>query len=70
MTGIHDRMPAVLGTDVLEEWLDPAHRDKPDLESLLVPAVAGTLVRHRVDRRVGNVRNDGPQLVDEVASGP
>ena len=64
MGDIHHRMPVVLEQDVLEEWLDPSNRDKPELESLLVPSPAGTLVHRPVARTVGNVRNDGPGLIE------
>ncbi len=66
MGDIHHRMPVVLEDDTLDEWLDPANRDKPELESLLVPSAAGTLVHHAVDPAVGNVRNDGPELIEAV----
>jgi len=65
MGDIHHRMPVVLEGDVLEEWLDPANHDKPELESLLVPSPAGTLAHRAVGREVGNVRNDGPGLIEE-----
>ena len=68
MGDIHHRMPVVLEPEVLEEWLDPANRDKPELESLLVPSPVGTLVHRPVDRAVGNVRNDGPELIEAVAA--
>lgn len=68
MGDIHHRMPVVLELEVLEEWLDPANKDKPDLESLLVPSPEGTLVHRAVGREVGNVRNDGPELI-ETADG-
>lgn len=64
MGDIHHRMPVVLDPAVLDEWLDPANRDKPELESLLVASPAGTLVHRRVARTVGNVRNDGPELIE------
>ncbi len=67
MGDIHHRMPVVLEPEVLEEWLDPANRDKPELESLLVPSPRGTLVHRAVGRAVGNVRNDGPELIEELA---
>jgi len=69
MGDIHHRMPVVLEPEVLEEWLDPANRDKPELESLLVPSPGGTLVHRPVGREVGNVRNDGPELIEELAAG-
>ena len=63
MSDIHHRMPVVLEPEVLDEWLDPANRDRPELESLLVPSSAGTLVHRAVATAVGNVRNDGPELI-------
>jgi putative SOS response-associated peptidase YedK len=66
MGDIHSRMPVVLEPEVLDEWLDPANRDKPELESLLVASPAGTLVHRAVGRSVGNVRNDGPDLIEVV----
>ncbi len=69
MGDIHHRMPVVLEPEVLDEWLDPANRDKPELESLLVPSPGGTLVHRAVGRAVGNVRNDGPELIEALAEG-
>jgi putative SOS response-associated peptidase YedK len=69
MGDIHHRMPVVLEPEVLEEWLDPANRDKPELESLLVPSPGGTLVHRAVGREVGNIRNDGPELIEATAVG-
>ncbi|MGA2837206.1 MAG: SOS response-associated peptidase [Acidimicrobiales bacterium] len=70
MDDIHDRMPVVLDPADLDEWLDPANRDKPGLESLLVAAPTGTLVHREVATKVGSVRNDGPELIEAVAPGP
>ncbi len=67
MDGIHPRMPVVLEPEVLDEWLDPDNRDKPELESLLVAPPAGTIVHRPVGRAVGNVRNDGPELIEPLA---
>jgi putative SOS response-associated peptidase YedK len=68
MDEIHDRMPVVLDRDAWEHWLDRSVEDRDELESLLVPVKGGTLVHHEVDRAVGNVRNDGPELVAAVNS--
>jgi len=38
------------------------------VNDLLVPAPGGTLVKHPVSRNVGSVRNDGPELVEEIAA--
>jgi putative SOS response-associated peptidase YedK len=65
---IHSRQPVVLERDVWDLWLDPTVTDRDELEPLLVATTAGTLVHHPVGRAVGNVRNDGPELVDVVAA--
>jgi len=64
---IHNRQPVVLEPDNWERWLDPTVFDPERLMALLVPTVEGTLVHHAVDRAVGNVRNDGPELMEAVA---
>jgi putative SOS response-associated peptidase YedK len=64
---IHDRQPVVLDPKDWQRWLDPELTDVGMLEPLLVPTPQGTLVHHPVDKAVGNVRNDGPELLDEVA---
>lgn len=63
MDDIHDRMPVVLERETWDHWLDPAVATRDELEGLLVPARAGTLIHHQVGRAVGNVRNDGPELI-------
>jgi putative SOS response-associated peptidase YedK len=64
---IHNRQPVVLEREAWEHWLDPAVTHRDELESLLRPTSAGTLVHHRVGKEVGNVNNDGPQLIEELA---
>jgi putative SOS response-associated peptidase YedK len=68
MDEIHDRMPVVLERDSWEYWLDPTVDDRDELETLLRPAPVGTLIHHEVGAGVGNVRNNGPELIREVAS--
>lgn len=60
---VHDRMPVLLDGETLEAWLDPSVGGTDELEGLLRPAPAGTLVHHPVDPRVGDVHNDEPALV-------
>ena len=64
MDQIHDRMPVILEPDVFDLWLstDPDERDARS--ALLRPAGAGTLLHHPVGRLVGNVRHDGPTLIE------
>ena len=57
---IHDRTPLLVPRSSWANWLDPALTDPGDL---LVPGVAGVLQAWPVGKAVGNVRNNGPQLV-------
>lgn len=66
MDGIHDRMPVLLARDTLDVWLDPDPGDRAELTGLLRPLPIGTLVHHEVDQRVGNVRNDDPEVIAPV----
>jgi putative SOS response-associated peptidase YedK len=65
VTAVHDRMPVVLEQEAIDAWLDPTEEAEL-LEALMQPAPAGTLVHHPVDRRVGNVANDEPDLIAPV----
>jgi putative SOS response-associated peptidase YedK len=64
---IHNRQPVVLEQGTWDHWLDPEVSDPEELEPLLVPTVAGTLIHHPVGQGVGNVRNDGPELMEAIA---
>ena len=67
---IHDRMPMLVERQRYAEWLDPARDDPAALMSLLVPAAPGRLSAYPVSTDVGNVRNDGPQLVEPLPVEP
>ncbi|MGH9090026.1 MAG: SOS response-associated peptidase [Acidimicrobiales bacterium] len=64
MDGVHDRQPVVLEPDTWERWLSPDLQDRDELEGLLHAGPAGQLRHWPVRREVGNVRNDGPDLVE------
>ncbi len=66
MAAIHDRMPVILPPSAWDDWLDPGNADVDTLGRLLVPAPADLLVLRPVSADVGNVRNQGPQLVEAV----
>ncbi len=70
MAPIHDRMPVVLPRSAWDRWLDPEVTSVDDLAGLLVPAPARLLVLRAVGAAVGNVRNEGPELVAPVAPDP
>lgn len=60
---VHDRMPVCIAQDDFEKWLDPRYEDAADLKGLLVPAADDFFQLRAVDRAVGNVRNQGPELI-------
>lgn len=67
---IHDRMPLFIDPDHADVWLDPTLENPVDLLEATVdaaPRVAAELEMYAVDRAVGNVRNDGPQLIQPVS---
>jgi putative SOS response-associated peptidase YedK len=66
LDGIHDRMPVVIEREAFDLWLTGAEDERDALVAVLSPARAGTLEHRRVDPRVGNVQNDGPELIDAV----
>jgi len=70
MAPIHDRMPVVLPRSAWDQWLDPGDADLDTLGRLLVPAPPSLLALHPVGSAVGNVRNQGPQLIEPVEPAP
>ncbi|MGD9714048.1 MAG: SOS response-associated peptidase [Thermomicrobiales bacterium] len=66
MRSLHERMPVILHQDDEEEWLDRSVTDPAQLQRLLGPYPAEEMQVVPVSRKVNNVRNDGPDLVDPV----
>lgn len=67
--GLHDRLPIALDPVFFDEWLDP---ENEDAELLVETARAGAYdvasgwVLREVGPAVGNVRNNGPQLIEPL----
>ncbi len=66
---IHERMPVFLAPELIDEWLDP-HNEEPDelLEAVAEGGVemAARMQHYEVGREVGNVKNNGPQLIEPL----
>jgi putative SOS response-associated peptidase YedK len=60
---IHDRTPLLVPKELWPVWLDP---EVADPDAVLVPGTPGVLDAWPVGKDVGNVRNNGPHLVDPV----
>ena len=65
---IHDRTPLLVPREQWARWLDPEVEHPGD--EFLVPGTPGVLDAWPVGPAVGNVRNDGPELVEPVAVQP
>lgn len=61
---IHDRMPAIIGPDDVDRWLDPNEADWRALKNLLVPAAESLLIYTPVVSLVNDVKNDGPGCLE------
>ncbi len=62
---IHDRMPVILPPESYDLWLDPSSSDGT---TLLKPFPAAAMEAFPVSTRVGNVKNDDPELIEPVAT--
>jgi putative SOS response-associated peptidase YedK len=65
MAVLHDRMPVILEQADWPGWLGETVVDPA---TLLRPSAEGVLRMWPVDKRVGNVRNDGPDLLVDVTA--
>ncbi|MDQ6524632.1 SOS response-associated peptidase [Nocardioides sp. LHD-245] len=65
---IHDRMPLLVEPERRHEWLDPRTpaADLPGLLRELRPAQQTGLTAYPVSTAVGNVANNGPELVEPI----
>lgn len=65
LADVHERMPVVVAPEMRDAWLDPDEDGEAALEAVVAEAAesAAGLRMHVVDRRVGNVREQGPELI-------
>lgn len=66
MADIHDRMPVILDKENEDVWLDRDNQDIELLKSLLVSYNAKKMRAYKVSSVVGNVSNNGPELVEQI----
>jgi putative SOS response-associated peptidase YedK len=62
MAKIHDRMSVILDRSDYERWLG----EDPNPSDLPRPFPSERMKMWRVARKVGNVKNDIPDILDEV----
>jgi putative SOS response-associated peptidase YedK len=64
---IHDRMPVILPPEAWPVWLGEEAGDAERLKALLAPYPAEGMTAWPVDKRVGNVKNNDPELIEPVS---
>ncbi|MEV5793414.1 SOS response-associated peptidase [Streptomyces sp. NPDC052192] len=63
---VHPRMPFAVTPEHYDAWLDPTHQGPDELRTLLGQPAGGHLDVRPVSTAVNNVRNNGPQLLDNL----
>lgn len=63
---LHDRTPVILPADLWDDWLAPTITQRSEVRALLDAAPPAHLTARPVGRAVGNVRNQGPGLLEPV----
>jgi putative SOS response-associated peptidase YedK len=69
MQPIHDRMPVVLAAEDWDTWLDPMPSTDEELLPILKPFAPDLMQLWAVSSAVGNVGNQGEELVKPLAWG-
>ncbi len=68
MAKIHHRMPVMLAPEAWPVWLGEKEASVEKLKALCRPFPSRPMTSWRVDPKVGNVKNHGPELVQPVAA--
>lgn len=67
MVDIHDRRPVTLSPDLAQEWLDLATpKERAEQMVLLQGEPTEAFEWFKVDRAIGNVRNQGSDLIKPI----
>ena len=65
MASLHTRMPVILDPADYSQWLEG---DREEAADLFKPFPSDAMHAWPVGKAVGNVRNQGPELIEEVRS--
>ena len=66
MSSVHDRMPVMVPASRWAEWLDPTNDDVESLSTVFDMSGDDSLQMHPVSTDVNSVRNNRPELIDEI----
>lgn len=62
---LHDRMPVVLPKEKEKEWLN-IELSEEAMKKLLKPVSGAKMEAYKVNKEVGNVRNNTPELIKQI----
>jgi len=65
---VHDRMPAILGPEDYDAWLDTRQSPSADLGLLLRPYTGRPMTALPVTTHVNSPRNDGPRCIEPLSA--
>jgi putative SOS response-associated peptidase YedK len=63
---VHNRMPVIVESNDIAEWLEPVPLDAAELAELLGSSRAGTLTSTPVSTAVNSVEHEGPELIEAL----
>jgi putative SOS response-associated peptidase YedK len=66
---MHDRMPVIIPEREYDRWLNVSDTQRLPID-LLRPYDADRMTAWQVDKAVGNVKNDSPELIEPAATKP
>jgi putative SOS response-associated peptidase YedK len=66
LSHIHDRMPAILQGEAIEQWLDVRHVRAGEASALAQPLPPGVVAFHPVSSKVGSSDADGADLLAAI----
>jgi putative SOS response-associated peptidase YedK len=65
---IHDRSPLLVPTELRADWLSPSLVESEQVKELLASIPEPLMTPREVSSAVNSVRNNGPELIEPVAS--
>jgi putative SOS response-associated peptidase YedK len=66
IAAIHHRMPVILPAAAWPAWLGETSASAAELKALLVPYPSEQMTYWAVDKKIGNVKNDSPDLLEPL----
>jgi putative SOS response-associated peptidase YedK len=65
---VHNRMPVILNPEDYPRWLGETPAAADELQALLRPFPAERMMAHMIGPAIGNVRNDGAELIERLSA--